>query len=78
MIRCKVCGHFMRLKKENKYLVVEDKTPIEVLTKVSKAYECFNCDKCGCQNFVNIMMLETVGSFKGTERGGNGFGSSGR
>ncbi len=55
-MKCKVCGKRFRPTAEMRYLATENLAPLSVLTAVAKTYECFDCPKCGCQNFVNIRM----------------------
>lgn len=55
-MKCKVCGKRFRLIPENKYFACEALGALEALTKAGKTYECFDCPKCGCQNFVNIRL----------------------
>ena len=50
---CKVCKKEFELKKEDKYIVAEDKGVVNIMNGV-KYYECFDCPECGCQNIVNI------------------------
>lgn len=50
---CKVCGKQFDLKKENKYIVQENKG-INGIASGTKKFECFDCCKCGCQNVLNI------------------------
>ncbi len=54
MRRCKVCGRWMRLKKENRYLVTKRPTGLNILCEAPTVYECFDCPTCGCQNIVNV------------------------
>ena len=54
MRKCKVCGKILRLKKENKYLVLHAPTGLNCLVEATETFECFDCPKCGCQNIVNI------------------------
>lgn len=53
MIKCKVCKKRFSPKKENKYIVQEIPTVTNVFTG-TKAFEAFDCPKCGCQNIVGI------------------------
>lgn len=50
---CKVCGKQFDLKKENKYIVRENKG-INGIVSGTKKFECFDCPNCGCQNILNI------------------------
>lgn len=50
---CKVCGKQFDLKKENKYIVRENKG-INGIASGTKKFECFDCPNCGCQNILNI------------------------
>ena len=50
---CKVCGKDFKLKKDNKYIVQENKG-INGIASGSKKFECFDCPNCGCQNIVNV------------------------
>lgn len=45
--RCKVCGKRLNFDKTKRYEI--NKSPV-----VSKVYEAFDCERCGCQNIVNI------------------------
>ena len=51
IIKCKICGTKLELKKENKYVVSENKSLSEIV-KEGNTY--FDCSKCGCQNILNI------------------------
>lgn len=50
---CKVCGKQFELKKDNKYVVAENKG-LSSIANGYKYFECFDCPECGCQNIVNI------------------------
>ena len=55
MYRCKSCGKFFRLKKENRYEVIRPTTIAEALNgEVPTILECFDCPRCGCQNMLNV------------------------
>ena len=54
IIKCKICGSKLELKKENKYLVLENKGITEIFNNGNTYYECVDCSKCGCQNIINI------------------------
>lgn len=45
-MKCKVCGRFIRLKKENKYIVKRE--GIAPFTTTGY-FDAFDCPKCGCQ-----------------------------
>lgn len=53
-MKCKVCGKRFKPTSEMKYLAAEAIAPFSVFTTVAKTWECFDCPRCGCQNFVNI------------------------
>ena len=53
-MKCKVCGKRFKAIAENKYIAIEKIGALEGLTKAPKIFECFDCNKCGCQNIVNI------------------------
>ena len=57
-MKCKVCGKRFRPTAKMRYLATETLAPIDVFTKARRVFECFDCPKCGCQNFVNIRMPE--------------------
>ena len=44
--RCKVCGKRLNFDKAKRYEIKK--------TSITKTYEAFDCEKCGCQNIVNI------------------------
>ena len=46
-------------KKENKYIVQEIPTVANTLTG-RKAFEAFDCPKCGCQNIVGIREMTVL------------------
>ena len=50
MTRCKICGKFFKLKKDNLYEIPYTKINGELV----RSLECFDCPRCGCQNAVNI------------------------
>lgn len=50
MKRCKICGKFFKLKKDNLYEIPYTKINGEWV----QSLECFDCPRCGCQNAVNI------------------------
>ena len=54
-MKCKVCGKRFRPLKENKYLATSA-VGVTNMFKPIDVYECFDCPRCGCQNFVNIRM----------------------
>ena len=54
IIKCKICGTKLELKKENKYVVSENKGLSEIVQKGNTYFECIDCSKCGCQNIINI------------------------
>ena len=62
MIRCKVCGKFMRLKKEDRYEAIERPSGLNALTEGTVIFEAFDCPKCGCQNIVNVREERHEGS----------------
>jgi hypothetical protein len=53
-MKCKVCGKKLQLRPSLRYEVVKAPTGIKALTDDTVIYECFDCQKCGCQNIVNI------------------------
>ena len=55
-MKCKVCGMRFTPNAEKRYLATERLAPLASLTTAAKVYECFDCPRCGCQNFVNIRM----------------------
>lgn len=59
-IKCKVCGVRFLPEKESLYLAIEKTAVLAALTTPAKAFECFDCPKCGCQNAVNIRMAAVV------------------
>lgn len=61
-IKCKVCGTRFSLEKEALYLATEKTGVLTALTAPAKAFECFDCLKCGCQNAVNIRMAVILDS----------------
>ena len=54
IIKCNICGTKLELKKENKYVVAEDKGVRDILNHGNSYLECIDCSKCGCQNIINI------------------------
>lgn len=54
IIKCKICGTKLELKKENKYVVSENKSLSEIVKEGNTYFECIDCSKCGCQNILNI------------------------
>jgi len=59
-IKCKVCGTRFAGSKDALYLATENMAVIPALTMPAKAFECFDCPKCGCQNAVNIRMAPVM------------------
>lgn len=59
-IKCKVCGTRFAMSKESLYLATEKTAVLAALTTPAKAFECFDCPKCGCQNAVNIRMAAVM------------------
>ena len=55
-IKCKVCGTRFTGSKDTLYLATEKAAVLSALTTPAKAFECFDCPQCGCQNAVNIRM----------------------
>ena len=55
-IKCKVCKTRFSGSKETLYLATENPALLTALTTAAKAFECFDCPQCGCQNAVNIRM----------------------
>ena len=55
-IKCKVCKTRFSGSKEALYLATEKTTVLTAFTTGTKAFECFDCPKCGCQNAVNVRM----------------------
>lgn len=53
-MKCKVCGKHLKIKKTLRYTVTKKPVGLNCLTQGTTIYECFDCDKCGCQNIVNI------------------------
>ena len=52
---CKVCKRYYTAKKENRYIVLIQKTLSDsIVYREQEILECFDCPKCGCQNIVNI------------------------
>ncbi len=54
---CKVCGEQFELLKENKYIGVES-NGVSAAFNGTKYFDCFDCPKCGCQNFVNVRLAK--------------------
>jgi predicted nucleic-acid-binding Zn-ribbon protein len=61
-IKCKVCGTRFAGTKEALYLATEKTAFLTALTTPVKAFECFDCPKCGCQNAVNVRMAAVMDS----------------
>ncbi|MDD4511028.1 MAG: hypothetical protein PHY23_09030 [Oscillospiraceae bacterium] len=61
-IKCKVCGTRFVGTKEALYLATEKTAVLTALTTPAKAFECFDCPKCGCQNAVNVRMAAVMDS----------------
>lgn len=61
-IRCKVCNTRFMAAKEAMYLATEKNAVLTALTNPAKAFECFDCPKCGCQNAVNVRMAAVTAS----------------
>lgn len=59
-IKCKVCETRFSPEKEALYLATEKTGVLTALTTPAKAFECFDCPQCGCQNAVNIRMAAVV------------------
>ena len=59
-IKCKVCGTRFAGSKDALYLATEKTAVLSALTAPAKAFECFDCPQCGCQNAVNIRMAPMV------------------
>ena len=66
MYKCKICNNEFKLKKEERYIVIDNvETGLAVLGKHTQEniYDAFDCPVCGCQNVVNTrkrMYLEKV------------------
>ena len=52
--RCKVCGKRLDLDKVKRYEITREPFGLQCLTEIPKTFEAFDCEKCGCQNIVNI------------------------
>lgn len=52
--RCKVCGKPLNLDKSRRYEIKKTPVGLQGLTEAPKTYEAFDCEKCGCQNIVNV------------------------
>jgi len=59
-IKYKVCGTRFAGSKEALYLATEKTAVITALTTPAKAFECFDCPQCGCQNAVNIRIAAVI------------------
>ena len=60
-MKCKACGSKLKLTNDRRYVVV--KHSIADLLTNPVAYECFDCQRCGCQNIVNVREGETANEF---------------
>lgn len=52
--RCKVCGKRLNFDKARRYEITKKPVGFQGLTEATKTFEAFDCEKCGCQNIVNI------------------------
>ena len=52
--RCKVCGKRLNFDKAKRYEITKYPAGFQGLTEAPKTFEAFDCEKCGCQNIVNI------------------------
>ena len=52
--RCKICGKRLNFDKAKRYEITKDPVGLQWLTEAPKTFEAFDCEKCGCQNIVNI------------------------
>ena len=61
-MKCMVCGRRLKLRKDNRYEIRKDLSPLAALVEQKKVYEAFDCQVCGCQNIVNerIMINDPV------------------
>jgi len=63
-IKCKVCRTRFAGSKDTMYLATEKTAVLSALTTPTKAFECFDCPKCGCQNAVNVRLAAVTESDK--------------
>lgn len=55
-MKCKVCKKRFTPLASQMYVAVEEQPVLYNIVSAPKQYECFDCPRCGCQNFVNIRM----------------------
>ena len=59
-MKCKACKRRMRLKKEDKYLVIVNPGLADILQGKTDIFEAFDCSKCGCQNIIGVRETHIV------------------